>query len=161
MRKIKTFLVLGLFLIIANVGFAQSAIIHIYSSNSIVIYNYYEIEFKKMADPNAEWVSVDGVAAELLYTSYTLDGLECETTYQVRVRPYIEDEFGGREYGEWGYIQITTPMLYEGGAWSWEIGPFDIYAGLFYFRSNPNSMVPIPDTGTIFVSDEKKAIEEK
>lgn len=158
---------MGILLFSSYFGFAQTADIRIIQTNSSVIYNNYELQYRKTSD-NSEgaWVTIESITPQQLdagngnfYTPYTLNNLECATQYQVRVRAYLEDEFGGRIYGTWGYVQFTTPDAYTGGPWSWQIGPFDVYCPLFTLRPNYMSVFN-PKIEEIFVAENHKTTKD-
>ena len=162
MKNIKNYLFLGVFLIIANVGFAQTALLHIYPSslNSMVIFNYYELEYRNVADDY--WVSVGRIEASELFSPYTLTGLELGATYQVRVIPYLLDEDGNRWDGAWGEIvEFTMPTFEEildFGVFE-DVGPIYVEAGRFSLRPNYLS-ASIPDPDVILFKNKQEAIKE-
>jgi len=162
--SVKRFFLLGIVMLSGYLGFAQTAVINIKPNpgNSQILYNYYELEYRNIADTSDTWTTIDGIVAGSSVSESTtcvLDDLECDAVYEVRVRAYLEDEFGDRIYGLYGTIQITTPAAYA-GSWSWQIGPFDIYCGRF--AVNPSNLsLPVLDSETILLQEERDMIKEE
>ena len=130
---LRCIVLIGILLFSCYFGFAQTAEIRIFPLSNNTDVDFYELQYRK-ANENESWQSVGTIVPEweqddntANYCSYYyLEGLECDTMYNVRVRACKMGDDLEIHRGTWAYVQFRTPQPYTDAPWIWQIGPFDI-----------------------------------